>query len=182
MQQELGLCSSPVSVMPPGMPGRGSTSMNTVYFDSAAELGYNNYEESGLQRFLFPEAPSALNPDSSPRKLYIAGPMTGYADFNFPMFNAVAKSLREAGYEVVNPAELGFLSGDTTSQGSNNTSTFKRYMSRDLPALLSCDGVATLPGYRSSHGAKLEVAVARACDMPVALYEVYLDGPTGYYA
>ena len=38
--------------------------------------------------------------------LYIAGPMRGYPDHNFPAFRAAAAALRRAGYGVVNPAEL----------------------------------------------------------------------------
>jgi hypothetical protein len=40
-------------------------------------------------------------------RVYVAGPMTGIKDFNYPAFNAVAASLREAGYLIENPAEHG---------------------------------------------------------------------------
>lgn len=39
-------------------------------------------------------------------KIYIAGPMSGYEDCNYPAFAQVAAILRNAGYEVVSPAEL----------------------------------------------------------------------------
>ena len=39
-------------------------------------------------------------------KLYIAGPMTGYAELNFPVFHAEAARLRAIGFEIVNPAEI----------------------------------------------------------------------------
>lgn len=37
---------------------------------------------------------------------YLAGPMTGLPDLNFPTFHARAAELRALGHEVVNPAEL----------------------------------------------------------------------------
>ena len=41
-------------------------------------------------------------------KVYIAGPMSGYEEFNFPAFNKAEELLRKSyGYEhVVNPAKL----------------------------------------------------------------------------
>lgn len=36
---------------------------------------------------------------------YIAGPMSGIPDFNYPMFHRVAKHLRDRGVDVRNPAE-----------------------------------------------------------------------------
>ena len=39
-------------------------------------------------------------------KVYLAGPMAGYKDHNFPAFNAKAAELRALGHEVFNPAEI----------------------------------------------------------------------------
>ena len=40
-------------------------------------------------------------------------------------------------------------------------------MRTDLLALLSCDAIHMLPGWRESKGATVEHAVAVACGMPV---------------
>src|SRR6185312_2641116 len=45
------------------------------------------------------------SPLPSPRTIYLAGPMQGYPQFNFPRFNAVAACLRQDGSFVFNPAE-----------------------------------------------------------------------------
>ena len=37
-------------------------------------------------------------------RLYLAGPMSGIKDFNFPAFNEAAEHLRKLGYEVFNPS------------------------------------------------------------------------------
>lgn len=88
-------------------------------------------------------------------KLYIAGPMTGYPDHNFPAFNAMAKNLRELGFEVVNPAELV----------EDTTQPWEFYMRRDIPLLCQCDGIVLLPGWQHSRGAQLEQYIARALKM-----------------
>lgn len=38
-------------------------------------------------------------------KVYVAGPMRGIPEFNFPAFNLAAKNLRADGHVVFNPAE-----------------------------------------------------------------------------
>lgn len=50
----------------------------------------------------------SLAPERSGR-IYIAGPMTGLPDFNFPAFNDMAAILRGLGYHVENPAEHGVV-------------------------------------------------------------------------
>ena len=40
-------------------------------------------------------------------KIYIAGPMRGLPDFNYPKFNYYAAIYRSVGWEVENPAEIG---------------------------------------------------------------------------
>jgi len=81
-------------------------------------------------------------------KVYIAGPMTGHEDMNRAAFYKAADALEAAGYEVVNPAALDDASGPLA--------TWEAYLKRDIPYLLTCDGVALLPGWWTSKGARLE--------------------------
>lgn len=46
-------------------------------------------------------------------KLYIAGPMRGYDNYNFPAFWHAATKLRYAGHEVMSPAEIDIVKGRT---------------------------------------------------------------------
>ncbi len=93
-----------------------------------------------------------------PKRLYLAGPMSGYAEHNFPEFNRVAALLRADGYEVFNPAE-------NADGGVRRPRSF--YMRRDIPALMDCDAIATLPDWQQSRGACLEMWIAIDLDMPI---------------
>lgn len=95
-------------------------------------------------------------------KLYLAGPMTGIEQENRPLFNRAAAGLREAGYEVLNPADLDNL-GDNLP--------WEQCLRRDIPHLLSCDAVALLPGWQMSRGAKLEVLIASRLGMEIYVAE-----------
>ena len=90
-------------------------------------------------------------------RLYLAGPMTGFEDFNFPTFNKMAAELRARGYIVENPAEHGVVDG----------ADWADYMAYDLTRLGLCGQVAVLPGWENSKGAQLEVHIARELGMSV---------------
>jgi len=93
-----------------------------------------------------------------PRRIYIAGPMTGMADHNFPAFHAAAERLRRAGWEPVNPAE----NFDGRTDLPRET-----YLRADIKLLATCEAVALLPGWEESRGAKLEYLIAWELGMPV---------------
>lgn len=93
-------------------------------------------------------------------KYYIAGPMTGRPNNNFPAFHAAAAHLRGQGHEVVNPAELQ----------APDDQTWQNYMRGALRAMLTCEAVVFLPGWMQSNGARLERMVAERLRMPVYDY------------
>lgn len=78
-------------------------------------------------------------------KFYLAGPMTGIPDLNFPRFHEEAARLRALGHEIINPAELNPTSND-----------WLECMRIDIRELVMCDGVALLEGWHQSRGATLE--------------------------
>ena len=102
-------------------------------------------------------------------KVYIAGPMRGHDQYNFPAFDAVAEELRDEGCEVVNPADLdraaGFDPSDLPDDWDWNELPdgvdSSEYADRDLDALATCDAIYMLPGWRQSTGATAEYAVAK---------------------
>lgn len=94
-------------------------------------------------------------------RIYIAGPMQGKPLYNFPLFDEAEKRLTEFGYDVVSPADLDRQAGFDPAKGDVVTPEFlEQARKRDLEALLTCDGIAMLPGWEDSKGARAEHAVA----------------------
>ena len=97
-------------------------------------------------------------PPGASRRVYIAGPMTGLPEHNFPAFHAAAERLRKAGWEVVNPAE---------NFGGRTNLPRERYLREDVAQMVRCDAIALLPGWENSRGAKLEYLLARELGLKV---------------
>jgi hypothetical protein len=76
---------------------------------------------------------------------------------NLKMFHAAEKALTALGYQVENPVR---------HQG-NPSGTWQDYMRAGLVTMLTCDGVALLPGWIQSRGARAEYSAALSIDIPV---------------
>ena len=95
---------------------------------------------------------------------YLAGPMTGGPQSNFPLFDSVAKRLREQGFKIVTPSELDLphvreeaLASET---GTAHVSQWGEFLSRDVKVIADgVGGIIFLPGWLMSRGAKLEAFV-----------------------
>lgn len=90
--------------------------------------------------------------------IYVSGPMSGVVEHNYPAFNQAATGLRAAGWNVINPAELG--DGDTTK-------AWDFYLRRDLAELTKATHIYMLPGWPNSRGASLEFDVAQRLGITV---------------
>lgn len=90
---------------------------------------------------------------------YVAGPMTGVEDHNYPAFNEATATLRAAGHEVLNPAE--------NDDGNQHAGDWTYYMRQDLRHLSHTDALVMLPGWRTSRGATLEAHIARQFGLPL---------------
>lgn len=91
------------------------------------------------------------------KRIYVAGPMTGLPELNFPAFHAAAAELRAQGHHVENPAEIN----------PDHAVPWVECMERDLPRLMTCDAVFALPGWEASKGARIEVCVARSLGLEI---------------
>ena len=92
-------------------------------------------------------------------RIYLAGPMTGLPDYNYPAFHAEAARLRALGHEVLNPAE-----NPTPPCG-----TWQAYMRLALAQLVQCECIALLPGWVDSKGALIERKLAQVLAMDVVM-------------
>jgi Domain of unknown function (DUF4406) len=95
--------------------------------------------------------------------VYIAGPMTGLPEFNFPAFAAVARELRAQGCDVVSPHEISIQADPSLAHGADAKLPYEFYL-RNSPG---CDEVVLLPGWERSKGACLEREIAQALKMTV---------------
>lgn len=105
------------------------------------------------------------------RRTYIAGPMTGYADLNFPAFHAKAKEQRALGYEVINPAEINGGADELVAckemSFSELDAHWRACMRNDIAGLLTCERIVMLDGWTKSRGATLEHHIAKALGFEV---------------
>ena len=97
--------------------------------------------------------------DSKKPKIYIAGPMTGYPNGNWDVFQAKETQLVSAGWEVINPARMDAETGiDPNSMGEYDYEDCAR---RDIDVLVNCDAIYMLAGFQFSKGACWERALAK---------------------
>lgn len=94
-------------------------------------------------------------------RCYIAGPMTGKPELNFPLFQREAARLRADGWHVVNPAEIN----------PDPSAGWLPCMRADIKQLVDCDSILMLPGWEWSRGASLEHHIAQRLGMRV----IYLN-------
>lgn len=96
------------------------------------------------------------------QRIYIAGPMTGYPDYNYPAFDEAAKIWSDRGWAVLNPADH-FLRDQDLEMAT--------YMRGAIHAVLQADAVAVLNGWSTSPGATMEVIMAHRLGLPI--YNAY---------
>lgn len=108
-------------------------------------------------------------------KVYLAGPMTGIPEFNFPLFNATTAKLRAEGHEVFNPAErdierhggVDISKGNATGSQDFAVSThgfsLRDALADDCEYICRyADAIYMLPGWEMSAGARAEHALSVA--------------------
>lgn len=110
-------------------------------------------------------------------KVYIAGPMRGIPDFNFPAFTWAAATLREGGgHEVISPAEHDLENGFNPMgmaghEDLDGIFDLRAALAWDLQQVATCDGVFLLPGWEKSSGARAELACAAALGLLARTYD-----------
>jgi len=112
-------------------------------------------------------------------KIYVAGPMRGIPEFNFPAFNAATEKLRAEGHIVFNPAEKdnqrhgtdiskGNVAGDEKLAAEQHGFNLREALADDLNFICrEADAIALLPGWENSKGANAERATALALGIEI---------------
>lgn len=100
--------------------------------------------------------------------LYISGPISNPDPVlqaqNIERFHQAAAQLRALGHQVVNPCE-----NDRPA-----ITTWQSHMRADIKLLMDCHGVAMLPNWVASKGARIEWQVAKGIGMTVCDLEFWL--------
>lgn len=91
----------------------------------------------------------------SMKRIYIAGPMTGYDNFNRESFHSAADCCKEHNAIPLNPAILP----DGLTQG--------QYMDICFAMIRAADAIYLLSGYEESKGAMAELAYAEKLELEV---------------
>ena len=116
-------------------------------------------------------------------KVYLAGPMRGIKDFNFPAFHVAAAQLRAEGHEVFNPAERDEEEFGAeilkTATGSEAEVAARMGFSDQLGLARKCfladtmwiclhaEAIAIMPGWETSRGARAEKALGEAIGLEI---------------
>lgn len=112
-------------------------------------------------------------------KIYLAGPMRGIPEFNFPAFHEGAAKLRAQGHYVFSPAEAdtkrhgkdiskGNKNGDESVAAKEHGFNLREALGVDLAFICAeADAIALLPGWENSKGANAERATAIALGLEV---------------
>ena len=106
------------------------------------------------------------------RSAYLAGPMRGIKEYNFPEFKKQAAWLRANGWRIFSPAERDEADPviqelDVDMAGWQGSLGLDYFMAHDLRAVCEMDAVILLKGWEGSQGARLESMVAVEIGHPV---------------
>lgn len=117
------------------------------------------------------------------KSIYIAGPMSGYPEFNFPAFYRAEERLKEQGWVVFNPAnkeDEAHLDKDAKTAGDAAAAIaagfdFRKVFLWDVEHVIAADAVYMLSGWQFSPGATAEHAVAVAMKKHYPEYEIHYE-------
>lgn len=109
-----------------------------------------------------------------PPRGYIAGPMRGYVNSNFPAFDEAKARGIAKGFVIVSPADLSRRAGYTGDESPENVTPHElhEFAKVDVGILLELDAergdfLAVLPGWQASVGARMEVGIALFKRLPI---------------
>ena len=112
--------------------------------------------------------------------VYIAGPMRGLPESNYPQFENVARFLRSEGWYVCSPVEIGSAFG-TADELNANPTRLAVAMEAERDALrTSCDAILLLPGWERSKGTRAELIIALEKNLEIITFCDLMQKPYLY--
>lgn len=99
--------------------------------------------------------------------IYLAGPMSGYPENNYPAFRSAAAYLRDLGYDVRSAHRVAHRTPEGRYEyGQVEGYAHEDYLRDDIRvALLPSQAIALLPGWHKSKGAVIEFTLAMGLNM-----------------
>ncbi len=99
--------------------------------------------------------------------VYLAGPMTGYDNYNFRAFDDTERLLHKRyGCSVVNPAEVDrAVQVHAVMEGRSKREMTEFFMDLNTATIKKCTALALLEGWEDSAGARHELAMADRLDI-----------------
>lgn len=102
-------------------------------------------------------------------KIFIAGPMRGYPNYNFDKFDAYEKLLKDNGIECVNPGRISRKFKEV--EVNNDINVYNEMVKLQQEAEKTCNAILLLDGWQWSKGVMLEVKTAAENDFQFLLEE-----------
>lgn len=119
------------------------------------------------------------------KSIYIAGPMSGYPEFNFPAFFSAQERLEAEGWKVFNPAAKdietevhkmeAYSNGDAAKSIKEGFNAREAFM-WDCNKVINGDGIYMLQGWEFSPGAAAEHAVAKFIKKNYPDFQIMYEG------
>ena len=105
--------------------------------------------------------------DKNKTRIFIAGPMRGYENYNFKKFDYIEEFLKTIGFDVVNPARISrkFKEKDVNS----DIAVYNKMVDMQQEAERTCNAILLLDGWQWSKGVALEVQTAAKLGMQFLL-------------
>ena len=102
------------------------------------------------------------------KRVYLAGPMSGYEQCNFPAFKAATEALRADGHFVFSPAENDYVLYGSDFLDHTERATYAKCLEDDLRWICRyAEVLALLPGWEKSAGVRVEKALADVLKLEV---------------
>lgn len=100
-------------------------------------------------------------------KVYLAGPMRGYSNWNFPLFKQARELWQSKSHHVYCPARLIDALGYNLDDETVDHARLTHVLQSDILCLCNSNALALLPNWEGSTGATMEVAAAQFLKLPV---------------